>query len=181
MDLKALAEAAFFLSTKPLSLEKVAELAGTGSLEEVKEAVERLQQDYLERDGGLEIVEMGENAFRIKVRSKYLEQVGGLTSTLDLSTAELRTLAFIAYKQPIKQSDVVRVRGGSVYRHIKKLRKLGFIRAKKERNTLILKQGPSFKQYFGNDAVSIKRKFQEQGAEVEDEGQEQLVQEHAAD
>lgn len=157
MEMDAIIEAALFLSPKPLGLNKLAELVGTGAILEVKQSIERLQNKYSE-DSGIEIVDLGNYKYKMRVKPQYADKVDKFAVTTDLSSAELKTLALIAYKQPIKQSEVVASRGPDAYKHIKVLIDQNFVVAKKERNTLVLSTGPGFRRYFGTDAVVLKRK-----------------------
>jgi segregation and condensation protein B len=63
------------------------------------------------------------------------ESLGDLVQDLlpiDLSTAALRTLATIALKKRILQSDLVDLRGSGAYDHIKELLAQGFIERKRQ-------------------------------------------------
>jgi segregation and condensation protein B len=51
---------------------------------------------------------------------------------VDLSTAALRTLATIALKKRILQSDLVELRGSGAYDHIKELLAQNFIERKRQ-------------------------------------------------
>ena len=55
-----------------------------------------------------------------------------------LTLAELRTLAMIAYQQPVMQSSVAKVRGQQSYNHIKNLIRNGFVKAARVKQTLEL-------------------------------------------
>jgi len=66
----------------------------------------------------------------------------------EFSKAEQETLAIIAYKQPIKQSVIIKIRGNKAYDHIHKFRQIGLIKAKKEGHTNILTLSDEFYDYF---------------------------------
>ena len=51
---------------------------------------------------------------------------------VDLSTASLRTLATVALKKRILQSELVDLRGSGAYDHIKELLQHGFIERKRQ-------------------------------------------------
>jgi segregation and condensation protein B len=51
---------------------------------------------------------------------------------VDLSTASLRTLATVALKKRILQSELVDLRGSGAYDHIKELIERGFIERKRQ-------------------------------------------------
>jgi len=61
----------------------------------------------------------------------------------------IRTLAIIAYKQPIKQSDLVEIRGNKSYDHVKELESRGLINAVRQSRTKLLTTTRGFADYFG--------------------------------
>jgi segregation and condensation protein B len=66
-----------------------------------------------------------------------------------LSPAAFETLAVIAYKQPIKQSDLVVIRGNKSYEHVRELEKRGLISAERSGRTKLLTTTRAFADYFG--------------------------------
>jgi len=85
----------------------------------------------------------------------------------EFTKAEQETLAIIAYKNPIKQSVVIKIRGNKAYDHIKKFSDLGLIRKKKEGHTYILELSDDFYDYFniekskGDEDLKVKEKEKE--------------------
>ena len=61
----------------------------------------------------------------------------------------IRTLAIIAYKQPIKQSVLVEIRGNKSYDHVKELEERGLINSEKFSRTKLLTTTRGFADYFG--------------------------------
>jgi segregation and condensation protein B len=89
-----------------------------------------LMADYAHRDTALEIRQDGQR-YSLQLR----ESLGDLVQDLlpiDLSTAALRTLATIALKKRILQSELVDLRGSGAYDHIKELLAQGFIERKRQ-------------------------------------------------
>ncbi len=60
----------------------------------------------------------------------------------------MRTLAFIAYKQPVTQAYVTKVRGKLAYQHIRKIVEMGLISEEKLGNTKVLRTTEAFADYF---------------------------------
>ena len=60
----------------------------------------------------------------------------------------MKTLAIIAYKQPITQSKIVHIRGNKAYDHIKKFSELKLITSKKLGRTKELSLSNDFYDYF---------------------------------
>ena len=83
------------------------------------------------------------------VSEKYHYLINRLaTGNSEFTKAEQETLAIIAYKQPIKQSVVIRIRGNKSYDHIKKFRNLGLVATKQVGHTLELSLSEEFYEYF---------------------------------
>jgi segregation and condensation protein B len=129
LSLPARLEAILYLKGRPLSLAELAEIAAV-SREQAELALITLMADYAHRDTALEIHQDGQR-YSLQLR----ESLGDLVQDLlpiDLSTAALRTLATIALKKRILQSDLVDLRGSGAYDHIKELLAQNFIERKRQ-------------------------------------------------
>jgi segregation and condensation protein B len=129
LSLPARLEAILYLKGRPLSLAELAEIAAV-SREQAELALITLMADYAHRDTALEIHQDGQR-YSLQLR----ESLGDLVQDLlpiDLSTAALRTLATIALKKRLLQSDLVDLRGSGAYDHIKELLAQGFIERKRQ-------------------------------------------------
>ncbi len=104
-------------------------------LNEPKELVEQglfaLMAGYSQRDTALEIKESA-GKFSLQLRSGLGELVQDLLP-VNISVASLRTLATIALKKRILQSELVELRGSGVYDHIKELVAMDFVERKRQR------------------------------------------------
>ncbi|WP_398330774.1 SMC-Scp complex subunit ScpB [Vulcanococcus sp.] len=129
LSLPARIEAILYLKGRSMSLAELAEISGVG-----RDAVElgliTLMADYAHRDTALEIRQEGQR-YSLQLRDGLGELVQNLLP-VDLSTAALRTLATIALKKRILQSDLVELRGSGAYDHIKELLAQNFIERKRQ-------------------------------------------------
>lgn len=155
-DQKKIIEAALFISERPLSLDYLGRVSGVNSLGYVREIVEGLQKDYEKR--GLEIVKTP-HGWIMQVRQDLLERVAHLTPYYDLSEGCKRTLALVAYKEPVKQSEIIKMQGNKAYSYIKSLVRRDLIRAEKSGHTKILKLTQEFERYFGDEKERIKEQL----------------------
>ena len=57
-------------------------------------------------------------------------------------------MAIIAYKQPVFQAEIIKIRGNTAYDHVKMLRENGFITTEKSGRTRLIKLAPKFYDYF---------------------------------
>ena len=114
--LKAILESLIMSSNTPLSVDRL--LAVFSDEErpeknELREALQSLQQDYADKSVELKEVSSG---FRFQVRKEYSDWVSRLWEERPqrYSRALLETLALIAYKQPITRGDIEQIRGVTV-------------------------------------------------------------------
>jgi segregation and condensation protein B len=135
LSLPARLEAILYLKGRPLSLGELAEIASAGLSDpiergEVELALITLMADYAHRDTALEIRQDGQR-FSLQLRDSHADLVQTLLP-VDLSTATRRTLATVALKRRILQSDLVELRGSGAYDHIKELLAQDFIERKRQ-------------------------------------------------
>ena len=145
-DLKKL-EAVFFVSGRFLSMQKLISLTDLNPII-IQELIENLKEKYDKSDSAIEIVEKN-GLWKMDEKQEYSEIINKLaTGSSEFSKAEQETLAIIAYKQPMKQSVVVKIRGNKAYEHIKKFFDLKLIRKKKIGHTHELSLSDDFYDYF---------------------------------
>ena len=140
-------EAALFLSARFLSLKELVLLTDINPLM-LKELMEKLIQKYNNKDSAIEITSK-ENMWKMDVGQDYISMVNKLaTGESEFTKAEQETLAVIAYKQPVKQSVVIKIRGNKAYDHIKNFIDVGLVKGKRVGHTKELKLSDDFFDYF---------------------------------
>ncbi|MBI4020456.1 MAG: SMC-Scp complex subunit ScpB [Candidatus Aenigmarchaeota archaeon] len=160
MEHKKLLEAALFVSPSPMMLNDLGKLLGVNSLGYVKELLGELQKQYAET--GLEIVNTPEG-YQMQVKPEFLGNVGHLNPHSDLSEGCKRTLALVLYKEPAKQSEIIKLQGNKAYNYIKDLTRRGLIKAEREGHTKILKVTQELESYFGVPKEKIKEQLKVEG------------------
>ncbi|WP_373478907.1 SMC-Scp complex subunit ScpB [Geminocystis sp.] len=140
-------EAILYLKAQPTSLNELV-LLTNHSTDEVQSALIELMSDYGYRDSALEILE-APNGYSLQLRSCYQSLLEHLIPA-QLNSSTLKTLAAIALKSPILQSDLIMVRGSSAYQHVNELVDDGFIRKRRqeEGRSYWLEITDKFHQYF---------------------------------
>ncbi len=147
-------EAALYMSSKGSSIEELGKMANIPLLK-TREYVPELIESFNRRDSALEIVE-DIGGFRMKVRAPYDEKVSHLAGASELSPGEMKTLAFIAYKQPLIQSQLVQVRSNTAYDHLAVLVEKGFVSREPKGRTYLLRTTKKFSEYFGAHALKLR-------------------------
>lgn len=122
-------EAILYLKGRPISLSELSELA-RDEPDQVRTAIAMLTTSYAQRDTALEVVEQS-GRYCLQLRPALADLVKNMLP-VNLSTATLRTLATIALKKRILQSDLVDLRGSGAYDHIKELLAQDFIERRRQ-------------------------------------------------
>ncbi len=116
VELKNIIEAALLVAGQPLTLDKLLTMFPSESQptrEEIRAALEMLEEDYAERVVELKQID---RSWRFQTREKYAPWVTRLAEERPArySRALLETLAIIAYRQPVTRGDIENIRGVSV-------------------------------------------------------------------
>jgi segregation and condensation protein B len=150
--LAAKLEAILYVKAQPLSIHLLAEIAGCDR-EEAEEALIELMQDYVQRDSALEIAET-DLGYSLQLRESFQTLLDSLVPT-DLGVGVLRTLAAIALKGPIIQTDLIELRGSGAYQHVQELVERGFIQKRRKAGgrSSTVQVTDQFYQYFEVDQL----------------------------
>jgi segregation and condensation protein B len=145
-------EAILYLKAQPLPIPKIAEYAQSDR-DAVEEGLIELMESYSHRESALEVVETPEG-YCLQLRETFHSLVQTLIP-VDLGVGALRTLAAIALKGSISQTDLIELRGSGAYDHVKELVELGFVRKKRqvEGRSYWLQVSDKFYQYFQVDKL----------------------------
>ena len=140
-----LVEALLFISGKFLSLEEISSFCNLG-IGEVRAILENLLKKYSQ--GAITILGR-DDFYKMDVKTQYSSLINKIASgESEFSKAEQQTLAVIAYKKPIRQSIIIKIRGNKAYDHVKKFLELGLLTSKKAGRTYILDLSENFYNYF---------------------------------
>jgi segregation and condensation protein B len=144
---EAIAEAVLFIAGRFMSLDELVMYTNINPLT-LKEILQGLEEKYNNLNSAFELVVRGEN-YKLDVKKEYSGYVNKLAAgKSEFTKAEQETLAIIAYKQPILQSVVVKIRGNKAYDHINRLIELNLLKTRKTRHTLELTLSDTFYEYF---------------------------------
>jgi len=150
-DMKKI-EAALFVSGRFLSLSDLISYTDLNPII-IRELIEKLKERYESDNSSVEIIDKktgeGGEIWKMDVKPEYTHMINKLaTGSSEFAKAEQETLAIIAYKQPIKQSVIIKIRGNKAYDHIKKFADLGLVKKKRQGHTHELSLSDEFYDYF---------------------------------
>ncbi len=140
-------EAILYLKGQPLSVAEIAEYAGCDRAA-AKEGLLELMADYAQRSSALEVVETPDG-YLLQLRDSFHHLLQTLLPA-DLGVGALRTLAAIALKGRLSQTELVEIRGSNAYQHVHELVELGFVRKRRQSDgrSYWLQVTEKFHQYF---------------------------------
>ena len=144
-------EAALFSAGKPVSVEEMAETTGLPP-DAVRAGIKELQGEYERRDTVLEVGKAGAK-WAMQVKTQAAEPAARF-APMEIPAKVLKTLALIAFHQPMRQSELVEMMGTKVYDHVPELVSRGLVKAREEGATKVLVTTAQFPEYFGLDAAS---------------------------
>lgn len=150
-------EAVLFAVGKEITSERMASLCSL-QVPEVESIVSKLQQDYSRRDHSLHLVKK-ENGWKLTVRDEFVPLVSSLVSNMEMDTAMMGTLAVIAWRYPIMQSEVIKLRGSGAYEHMRQLEEAGYVEKEKFGRSFKLKLTKKFFEYFDLPSEEAKQAF----------------------
>ena len=150
MKLATKIEAILYLKGQPLSLMDIAQCAEC-EVDTAQEAMMELISEYAYRDSALEVVET-ETGYSLQLRSVFDDLTDDIIPA-ELGKGALRTLAAIALKNPIVQTELIELRGSTAYQHVQELVEMGFVRKRRQESgrSYLLEVTNKFHQYFEID------------------------------
>lgn len=155
-------ETVLFTTGRFTGLDELSKMTGIG-IDLLKDILIELKNDYSNKNSSLEIINHGEK-WKLNIRKEYLHLTENMLTTSELDRPTQETLAIIAYKNPVLQSEVINIRGNKAYDHVKSLRELEFVTSEKSGRTRLLKLTQKFFDYFD----VVEEKLKEKLKEVED-------------
>jgi segregation and condensation protein B len=173
----ALVEAALYVTGRPLDIKLLASILKSRSESTIRDIARKLRGRYEQEHSSIQVLELEDGRFVMQLRPEYVATVKRLATRQLLTPGPLKTLSFIALKQPISQAYVVKVRGKLAYEHVKQLRDTGLIVDEKSGRTKVLRTSETFADYFNlsHDIGAMKRQLQKLFKELQLVKPEDLV------
>ena len=160
-DIKNKVEAILFAAGRSVKLSEIASLLELKDNGLINEAIKDIKEECIARNSPILLIEEGEG-WKLTVQEKYLPTVRRINPHTELSRAVMETLAVVAWKAPILQSDVIKIRTNKAYEHVSELENLGFLTKERQGRSFILKPTQKFMDYFDlPDNQSVKNVFDE--------------------
>ena len=158
-NVKSKVEAILFSAGQRIKLDEISRLSRTKK-DEVIPALQELSRDLDEKQSSLMLVEEGE-FWKLTVRDQYISIVRKIVTETELSKGVLETLAVIAFKYPILQSDLIKLRTNKSYDHLAELEAAGYVSRQKHGRTNLIKLTEKFFKYFDLTEEKLREQFKD--------------------
>tara|TARA_B100000242_G_scaffold266770_1_gene215846 strand:+ start:698 stop:1150 length:453 start_codon:yes stop_codon:yes gene_type:complete len=119
------------LKGRPITKNELSEITNS-DIKLINDAIKDLIIKYSSPKSAIVLNEVN-NSFCLELKSSLNDFLEDLLPS-ELKTSELRTLATIAIKKKILQSDLIHIRGSGAYDHIKELIEKRFIIKRKQKD-----------------------------------------------
>ncbi|TRO50376.1 SMC-Scp complex subunit ScpB [Candidatus Bathyarchaeota archaeon] len=156
-----LLEAALYVAGRPLTINELCSVLSTRSKNKTKKYTKTLIKEYSARNTALEILELKDERYVLQLKADFTPLVKKLVNRPLLSSGPLKTLSYIAYRQPVSQKRVIQARGQHAYGHVKLLKDMGLVAAEHAGRSMTLRTTDYFADYFGltHDTATMKREL----------------------
>ncbi|MEK6983077.1 MAG: SMC-Scp complex subunit ScpB [Nanoarchaeota archaeon] len=161
-SVKSKVEAILFSTGHRISLDEVSKLCRSRR-EDVFAALQELKKEYEEKQSSLMLAEDGD-FWKFTVRDHFIPIIRKIVTETELTKSVLETLAVIAFKYPILQSDLIKIRTNKSYEHLMGLEKSGYISRQRHGRTNLIKLTEKFFRYFDLTEESLREKFKDFGS-----------------
>ncbi|MBI2137988.1 SMC-Scp complex subunit ScpB [Candidatus Woesearchaeota archaeon] len=158
-NLKYKIEALLFSSGRRMPLEEMEKLTKAAP-EDIRESIRSLKEEYAQRNSSIHLIDEG-NAWKLSVKDEHIDAISQIVTKSELPKTLMETLAVIAFKYPMKQSDLIRIRTNKAYGHLLELERLGYIARQKFSRTKLIRLTPKFFEYFDLPPEKLKEKFKD--------------------
>ena len=161
-NVKSKVEAILFSVGHKIGLDDISKLCRSRK-EDILAALNELRQEYEQKQSSLMLVEEGDS-WKFTVRDHLIPVVRKIVTETELTKSVMETLAVVAFKYPILQSDLIKIRTNKAYDHLAELEKSGYITRQKHSRTNLIKLTEKFFRYFDLTEEKLKDQFKDFGS-----------------
>ena len=159
VSVKSKVEAVLFSTGHRMNLDSICKLCRSNR-EDVVMALQELKKEYDDKQSSLMLVEEGD-IWKFTVRDHFIPMVRKIVTETELTKSVMETLAVIAFKYPVLQSDLIKMRTNKAYDHLVELEKSGYITRQKHGRTNLIKLTDRFFKYFDLTEEKLKDRLQD--------------------
>jgi len=136
-SLKSKIESLLFITTKPLSSKRLADLTKFKT-REVEEAAKELAEEYNQKDKGIQLVKSGSSYQMVTQpdNSKLVKDLVKEEITGELTRPQLEALTIVAYRGPVTKPELEQIRGVNCSLILRNLMIRGLVESKEDKKKM---------------------------------------------
>ena len=161
-ELRKLVEAILFAAARKIDLSEIAKLSKHTEADILTVLTEWKSQLESSPNSATMLIQDG-TSWKLTVQDKYLSVIKKVVTKTELPKSILQTLAVVAYKAPVMQSKVIKIRTNKAYDHLRSLEDSQLITREKKGRSKLIKLTPKFYEYFDVDPRKLRDKFSSSG------------------
>ncbi len=161
-ELRKLVEAILFAAARKIDLSEIAKLSKHSEADLLTVLTEWKAQLQDSPNSATMLIQDG-TSWKLTVQDKYLSVIKKVVTKTELPKSILQTLAVVAYKAPVMQSKVIKIRTNKAYDHLRSLEESQLITREKKGRSKLIKLTPKFYEYFDVDPRKLRDKFSSSG------------------
>jgi segregation and condensation protein B len=168
-------EAVLFAIGRKITVDEISQITKIADKNELVACLHMIKDEYDERRSPMMLSNEGE-FWKMTVRDEHLNIIQNIVNKTELDKQTTETLAVIAYKAPVLQSQVIKIRTNKAYDHLKILEDMGYITREPSGRTKLIKIGQHFLDYFDIPSEQMKTVFKsiEQAEKVVEQKEAEL-------
>ncbi|MCB9358495.1 SMC-Scp complex subunit ScpB [Candidatus Woesearchaeota archaeon] len=152
-------EAILFSIGKKIHIDELLRMIKEKDKAKVVTCLIELKQKYNDSEENSLMILQDGDYWKLTIKDQYIDVAKEIGVETELSKTVMETLAVIAYKYPILQSDVIKIRTNKAYDHMKELEELGYIMRERYGRTKRIKLTQKFFEYFDLPPDKLREKF----------------------
>ncbi len=156
-ELRRIVEAILFAAARRMELSEIAKLCKARE-EDVLRVLNDWSAELNSSEASTTLVQ-DTSGWKLTVKDQFINVIKRVVSKTELPKSIMETLAVVAYKAPVLQSKVIKLRTNKAYDHLNFLEKGNFISREKSGRTKLIKLAAKFFEYFDIDPRRLKQKF----------------------
>lgn len=158
-DIKKKIEAILFSIGKKINVEEIMRMTKIKDKAKVVSCLIELKKKYNDDEGNSLMILQDGDDWKLTIKDQYIDVAKEIGIETELTKTVMETLAVIAYKYPVLQSEVIKIRTNKAYDHLKELEELGYIVRERYGRTRKIKLTQKFFDYFDLPPDKLREKF----------------------
>ncbi len=155
-----LIEAILFIAERPVSVEEIKQKLNIKEDKDFNHYIQILRERLQQRKSFIQISEFEEGrSIQMGLDSEVKRGLDAFRTKKAIPKELMGTLAYIALRQPVKYSDLRKIRGSQVKEHVEQLEKEGYIKMEAIERTKVITTTLYFASVFDLDPDNIKDTF----------------------